>query len=141
MSLPSVAAVADMVAPVVLITTGVLMANGILATYTTVNDRVRTLQRERLDTTAGEQLREIDRQLPVMTRRTRLLLAAVLTIFGGITLLVLSVVGIGMAEVHKSETVGAAALGLVIAGLVTMLGGLVVVAVAYKPQRAGTGGS
>ena len=135
MSLPSVAAVADMVAPVVLITTGVLMANGILSTYTVLNDRVRTLKRDRLDTPDGEKLAEIDRQLPTMTRRTRLLLSAVLVIFAGITLLVLSVVCIGMAEVHKSETVGAAALGLVIAGLVTMLGGLVVVAVSYAPQR------
>jgi hypothetical protein len=130
-----VAAVADMVAPVVLITTGVLMANGILATYTTINDRVRTLKRDRLDTPGGDKLQEIERQLPPMTRRARLLLSAVLVIFGGITLLVLSVVCIGMAEVHRSETVGAAALGLVIAGLVTMLGGLVVVAFAYAPGR------
>jgi len=48
---------------------------------------------------------------------------------------VLSVVCIGMAEVHKSETTGAAALGLVIAGVVTMLGGLVVAAAAYAPGR------
>jgi hypothetical protein len=37
--------------------------------------------------------------------------------------------------VHRSKTVGAAALGLVIDGLVTMLGGLVVVAAAYAPRR------
>jgi len=119
----------------VLITTGVLMANGILATYTVIIDRIRTMKRERLDNPSGEKLHEIDRQLPVMTRRARLLLVAVLIIFGGIFLLVLGVVCIGMAEVHRSETVGAAALGLVIAGLVTMLGGLVVVAAAYAPGR------
>jgi Protein of unknown function (DUF2721) len=134
-SLPSVAAVADMVAPVVLITTGVLMANGILATYTSVNDHIQTLRDSRLGTSADEKLREIDRQLSAESRRARLLLGAVLTIFGGIALLVLSVVGIGMAEVHRSETVGAAALGLVIAGLVTELGGLMVVAAAYAPRR------
>ncbi len=129
------AAVADMVAPVMLITTGVLMANGTMATYTSKNYLIRTLRGERADTPADEKLREVDQQLPTMTRRARLLITAVLVIFGGITLLVLSVVGIGMAEVHKSETVGAAALGLVIAGLVTMLGGLVVVAAAYTPRR------
>jgi hypothetical protein len=48
---------------------------------------------------------------------------------------VLSVARIGLTEVHRSETVGAAALGLVIAGLVAMLGGLVVVAAAYAPRR------
>jgi len=100
-----------------------------------INDRIRTLKRERLDTPSGEKLDEIDRQLPAMTRRARLLLVAVLVIFGGIFQLVLGVVCIGMAEVHRSETVGAAALGLVIAGLVTMLGGLVVVGVAYAPRR------
>jgi hypothetical protein len=124
-----------MVAPVVLITTGVLMANGIMATYTAINDRIRTLRRERLDNPSGEHLNEIDRQLEQTTRRARMLLASVLVVFGGIFLLVLSVVCIGMAEVHRSETVGAAALGLVIAGLVTMLGGLVVVAAAYAPRR------
>jgi hypothetical protein len=35
-----------MVAPVVLITTGVLMANGIMSTYTVMIDRIRTLKRE-----------------------------------------------------------------------------------------------
>jgi len=59
-----------------------------------------------------------------MTRRVRLLHAAVLMIFGAITSLVLAVVGIGMAEVHASETIGDVALGFVIAGAVTMLGGL-----------------
>ena len=57
-----------MVAPVVLITTGVLMANGILATYTTINDRIRSLKRERLDTPDGEKLEEIDRQASRSTR-------------------------------------------------------------------------
>jgi Protein of unknown function (DUF2721) len=133
--LPSVTAISDMVAPVVLITTGVLIANGLLSTYTAINDRIRILKRDRLDTPAGEKLEEIDRQLPSMSRRARLLLSAVLIIIGGITSLVFSVVCIGMAEVHRSETVGAAALGLVIAGLGTMLAGLVVVAVAYAPGR------
>jgi hypothetical protein len=130
-----VAAVADMVAPVVLITTGVLMANGILSTFTVINDRIRTLKRERLETPSGDKLDEIERQLPPMTLRARLLLVAVLIIFGGIFQLVLAIVCIGLAEAHRSETVGAAGLGLVIGGLVTMLGGLVVVAVAYAPRR------
>jgi hypothetical protein len=52
-----------------------------------------------------------------------------------ITSLVLAVVSIAMALVHNSETVGAIALGLVIAGAVMLLGGLVVVALAYAPQR------
>jgi Protein of unknown function (DUF2721) len=133
--LSSVTAIADMVAPVVLITTGVLMANGLLSTYTVLIDRIRALKREHLATSSGEKLHEIELQLPAMTRRLHLLYGAVLTIFCGITLLVLSVIGIAMAEVHGSETVGAIALGFVVAGAVAMLVGLVVVALAYASRR------
>jgi len=135
MKLASVTAIADMVAPVVLITTGVLMANGLISTYTLIIDRIRALKRERLETSRPEKLPEIDQQLATMTRRVRLLHAAVLTIFAGITSLVLAVVSIGMAEVHQSEIIGDVALGFVIAGAVTMLGGLVVVALAYAVRR------
>lgn len=71
-----------------------------------------------------------------MDRRVQRLHGAVLIIFGGIALLVLSVVGIAFAVVNDSETVGAVALGLVIAGTVAMLTGLVVVVIAYVPRRA-----
>jgi hypothetical protein len=135
MKLSSVTAIADMVAPVVLITTGVLLANGLLSTYTVIIERIRALKRERTETSGREKLPEIDQQLTTMTRRVRLLHIAVLMIFGAITSLVLAVVSIGMAEVHQSETVGDVALGFVIAGTVTMLGGLVVVAFAYAPGR------
>ena len=135
MKLASVTAIADMVAPVVLITTGVLMANGLLSTYTVKIERIRALKRKRLETSSPEKLPEIDQQLATMTRRVRLLHAAVLMIFGAITSLVLAVVSIGMAEVHGSETIGDIALGFVIAGTVAMLGGLVIVAFAYAPGR------
>ena len=135
MKLAAVSAIADMVAPVVLITTGVLMANGLLSTYTVIIDRIRALRRERLDTPGGGRLDEIDQQLPTMIRRVRLLHVAVLFIFGAITSLVLAVVGIAMALVHNSETVAAIALALVIAGVIMLLGGLVVVALAYAPRQ------
>jgi Protein of unknown function (DUF2721) len=135
MKLSSVAAIADMVAPVVLITTGVLMANGLLSTYTVIIDRIRALKRERIETSIPEKLPEVDQQLATMTRRVHLLRGAVLMIFGAITSLVLAVVSIGMAEVHSSETIGDVALGFVIAGTVAMLAALVVVALAYAPGR------
>ena len=135
MKLSSVSAIEDMLAPVVLITSGILVANGLLSTYTYVIDHIRALKRERLDTPSGEELNEIDGQLATMVRRVRLLQGAVLTIFGGIALLVLSVVGIGFAVVNESETVGAVALGLVIAGTIAILTGLVVVAIAYAARR------
>jgi hypothetical protein len=135
MTLASVTAIGDMVAPVVLITTGVLLANGLLSTYTVIIERIRVLKRERIDAPSVEKLPEIDQQLATMTRRVRLLHVAVLMIFGAISSLVLGVIGIAMAEVHNSETVGAIALGFVIAGTVAILGGLVIVSVAYAPGR------
>jgi len=135
MELAPVTAIADMVAPVVLITTGVLLANGLLSTYTVKIDRIRALKRERTETSSPEKLPEIDQQLATMTRRVRLLHGAVLMIFGAIASLVLAVVSIGVAELHRSETVGDVALGFVIAGAAIMLGGLVVVAFAYAPGR------
>jgi hypothetical protein len=135
MQISSVTAIADMVAPVVLITTGVLMANGLLSTYTVIIDRIRALKRERIETSIPEKLPEVDQQLATMTRRVHLLRGAVLTIFGAITSLVLSVVSIGMAEVHSSEAIGDVALGFVIAGTVAMLAALVIVALAYAPGR------
>jgi hypothetical protein len=133
--LASVTAIADMVAPVVLITTGVLMANGLLSTYTVIIERIRALKRERLDTSSGDSLPEIDEQLTTMTRRVHVLRGAVLIIFAAITCLVLSVVCIGLASVHNSETVGDIALGFVVAGTVTMLGALVAVAIGYAARR------
>jgi hypothetical protein len=99
-------------------------------------NQIRTSKRERLDTPSGERLHEIDRQLAIMDRRVELLHDAVLIVFGGIALLVLSVVGIAFAVANESETVGAVALGLVIAGTVAMFTGLVVVVIAYAPRRA-----
>jgi len=88
MTLASVTAIGDMVAPVVLITTGVLLANGLLSTYTVIIERVRVLKRERIDASSVEKIPEIDQQLVTMTRRVRLLHVAVLMIFGAITSLV-----------------------------------------------------
>ncbi len=133
--LASVTAISDMVAPVVLITTGVLLANGLLSTYTLIIERIRTLKRERLDSPSQDRLPEIDEQLTTMIRRVHVLRGAVLIIFGAITSLVLSVVCIALASVQKSETVGAIALGFVIAGTVIMLCALVAVAIGYAARH------
>jgi hypothetical protein len=136
----AVTAIQAMVAPVVLITTGAILSGALLAMYGSVNDRMRAMDRERLDILTGaagtllsaaevppagrERLTQIDAQLPMLLRRHRLLHNAVLLIYAGVAVLVLSVIAIGVAVTGSSGAAGTAALALVLAGTVMLLGGL-----------------
>lgn len=138
MTLNAVNAISAMVAPVVLLTTGGLLTNGLLTIYGSVNDRMREMTRERLEIRRGpggvvledvapideERLNEIEAQLPLMLRRHHLIRNAVLLIYTGIGVLGLSIIFIAVAVGQHSEGVGRAALGLVLAGIVVMLTGL-----------------
>ncbi|HEV3290168.1 MAG TPA: DUF2721 domain-containing protein [Streptosporangiaceae bacterium] len=136
----AITAIQAMVAPVVLITTAAILSGALLAMYGSVNDRMRAMNRERLEIftgTAGtllpvaevpasgrERLTQIDTQLPMLLRRHRLIHNAVLLIYAGVAVLVLSVIAIAVAVTNRSGAVGIAALVLVLAGTVTLLGGL-----------------
>jgi hypothetical protein len=73
-----------------------------------------------------ERLTQIDTQLPMLLRRHRLLHDAVFLIVAGVAVLVLSVVAIAVAVTNHSGPVGTVALVLVVAGTVTILGGLLI---------------
>jgi hypothetical protein len=136
----AVTAIQAMVAPVVLITTAAILSGALLTMYGSVNDRMRAMDRERLDILTGtagtllsaaevppagrERLTQVDAQLPMLLRRHRLLHNAVLVIYAGVAVLVLSVIAIGVAVTGHSGGVGTAALALVLAGTVMLLGGL-----------------
>lgn len=136
----AVTAVQVMVAPVVLITTAAILSGALLTMYSSVNDRMRAMDGERLGiltSAAGtllsaaevppagrERLTQIDTQLPMLLRRHRLLHNAVLSIYAGVAVLVLSVIAIGVAVTDSSGAAGTTALALVLAGTVTLLGGL-----------------
>jgi hypothetical protein len=135
----AVTAVQAMVAPVVLITTAAILSGALLTMYSSVNDRMRAMDGERLgiltsatrtllsaaEVPAGrERLTQIDTQLPMLLRRHRLLHNAVLSIYAGVAVLVLSVIAIGVAVTDSSGAAGTTALALVLAGTVTLLGGL-----------------
>ena len=129
-----------MVAPVVLITTGGMITNGLLAMYGAVNDRMREMTAERLEILTGpdgellspanvspvgqERLAEIRDQLPRLVLRHRLVRHSVLLIYGALGLLGLSVIGIAIAVQTHSEVVGSAALALVLGGVVVLFSGL-----------------
>ena len=60
----------------------------------------------------------------MLLRRHRLLHNAVLVIYTGVAVLVLSVIAIGVAVTGRSGAAGTTALALVLAGTVMLLGGL-----------------
>ena len=144
MSLLAVSAISAMVAPVVLVTTSALLSNGLLAVYGSVNDRMREMTSERLALLCGahgqflsktelsavsqERLAEIDEQIPMILRRHRLIKDAVLILYGAVAILGLSVIAIAVAVSAGSESFGNAALGLVLAGTLVLISGLLVAA-------------
>ncbi len=129
-----------MVVPVVLITTGGILCNGLLIMYGEVNDRMRAMDHERWQLLTGpggsvltpdqvpasghERLAEIDRQLPMLLRRHGLLHYAVLLIFCALVVLVVSVIAIAVAVTTHSAAFATAALALVLGGTAVMLVGL-----------------
>lgn len=141
MDLRAVSAISAMVAPVVLITASSIFANGLHAMYVNLYNHLRTLTHERLDVLADDQgalrspadlsdigrerLHQLDRQLPHMLHRLRVLRDAALAIYVSVGFQVLAVIAIGIAVVQDSESWGAVALGLVLAGTVVLLAGLV----------------
>jgi hypothetical protein len=94
-------------APVVMVTACAILVGGIVSHYAAINDRLRTLTRERLDLLRGpngalssaftsgdafrtERLQEIDRQVPHLARRLDLIHHALLAVYGAILIFVLS---------------------------------------------------
>jgi hypothetical protein len=133
-----------MVAPVVLLTVGGLMTNGLLVVYSAINDRMRDMTRERLEIRRGlagqvldadsippidaERLHQIGVQLPMLLRRHKLTRASVLVIYAAIVVLGLSVIVIAIAVAQDNKADATVALGLVLAGTVILLAGMGVAA-------------
>ena len=130
-------AIEAMVAPVVLITAGGILSNGILSVSGSVNDRVRALNRERFELLSGgagaelamadvgpagrERIRQIDTQVPMLVRRHHLLRDAVLSVYVAIGILVLAVVVLGLSVTIGSEMAALFALAFVLAGTAGLL--------------------
>jgi uncharacterized membrane protein HdeD (DUF308 family) len=142
-SLSPVAAIADMVAPVVLITLATLFANGLMTVGATFANDALALERERMGILGGphgevldehsvapidrQRLKEIRDLMPGMVRRVERIRTAVLIIWIAIGLLVLSVAAIAIAVTARSEAFAFTALGLVLAGVVGVFAGIATV--------------
>jgi hypothetical protein len=143
-TLTAVNTINDMVAPVVLLTVGGMVSNGLITIYNDIDNRMRDMTRERLEIWRGpagqvldpdgvpaigqERLTEIGEQLPMLLRRLKLTRLSVLTIYVALVVLGLSIVVIALAVALDDEIVGRVALGLVLAGTITLLLGLGVAA-------------
>src|SRR5215469_11007461 len=140
MSLSPVAAIGDMVAPVVLITLATIFANGLINANAAFADRIFTLHRERRGILRGphgemldedsvppmdrERLTEISDETPLIIRRFRQIRSAVLIIWIAIGLLVLSVAAVAAAVTARSEALAFTALALVLAGVAGVFAGI-----------------
>ena len=145
MTVTSVSAISDMVAPVVLLTVGSMLCNGLLGAYSGVNDRLREMTRERIEIRTGrdgevldtakvdaagrERLAEIDHQVPMILRRLQQARIALLLIYMAIAVFGLSIIAIAVAVSDDSDAFGQTALALVLAGTVVLLVGIVVAAI------------
>ena len=143
MSLSPVSAIADMVAPVVLITLATIFANGLITAATAVRDRILALNRERRGILRGphgemlhedsmppvdrERLRQISALTPRMITRIERARTAVVIIWGAVGLLVLSVAAIAVAVTANSEAFAFTALALVLAGVAGVFAGIATV--------------
>jgi hypothetical protein len=144
----AIAAIQAMLAPVVLMTVAAIIAAGIQAMYSGVNDRMRDMAAERfsrLATAHGELTRvadlpaairervaEIDTQLPALRRRHRMLRNALLCIYMAVLIVVVAMVLIAISVAVPSPPVGDVALVVVLVATGSLLAGLTLVAAAVR---------
>jgi uncharacterized membrane protein len=119
------------IAPVVLITACALIQNAILGRYASVGQYMRSLTLERLNLLRSnddmfylERLQEIDRQIPLLIQRHRLLQNTVLIIYGAIVIFLVNMFAIALAVALDTGAIATFALLLFLGGTGTLLTGV-----------------
>jgi Protein of unknown function (DUF2721) len=121
------------IAPVVLITACAIIQGGILGRFMYVGQRIRTLANERLDLLhrgkmndafSQERLQEIDRQIPLLKQRHRLLQKSGLLIYGAISIFLVSMFAIALSVTSNLGEIATLALLLFLAGTCLLLTGV-----------------
>ncbi|MBI4782142.1 MAG: DUF2721 domain-containing protein [Oscillatoriophycideae cyanobacterium NC_groundwater_1537_Pr4_S-0.65um_50_18] len=141
----SAADVADtiqlIIAPVVLITACALIQNAVLGRYASVGQYMRSLALERLallrsdekaDVFYLERLQEIDRQMPLLIRRHRLLQNAALIIYSATSIFLGSMFAIALAVALNSSIVASLTLTLFLLGTGILLLGVLSISVEIR---------
>jgi len=130
-------------APVVMVTACGILLTGMLAHYSSINDRIRALAAERLglallapaeggEALAWERLTEIDHQVPILIHRHRLVHHGILLGYTAVVTLVVSMFVIGAAALADSSVLGTVALFVFLAGTASLMVGTVFVAVEVR---------
>jgi alanine-alpha-ketoisovalerate/valine-pyruvate aminotransferase len=118
------------IAPVVLITACALIQNAILMRYAAVGQYMRSLALERLQLLRSnqmadpfylERLQEIDRQIPLLIQRHRLLQKNVLLIYGSIAVFLVNMFAIALTVTIRSDAASTCALMLFLFGTGVLL--------------------
>jgi hypothetical protein len=139
-----VRAIQAMLAPVVLMTTAAILAAGVQAMYSAVNDRMRVMTAERfahlidakgelisvtaLPSGARERLRQIDVELPMLSRRHRLIHHGLLLMYSTVLFVVIAMILVAVSVTVPVDAAGVVALAFVLVGTVALMLGLVFVA-------------
>ncbi len=137
-------AVQLILAPVVLISSAAIVLNGLLTHYQAVNDRLRSMNRERfelvktlatsVDSLDAERLKEVDHQIPELLERHRLIHHAVLAMYLAMLLFILSMFAIAGAVIVSADLAGLV-LGLLLAGTAVLLAGILLTAREVRASR------
>lgn len=123
------------IAPVVLVTACAIIQGGILGRFMYVGQRIRSLASERLellhrgnmnDGFTIERMQEIDRQIPLLKQRHRLLQKAVLIIYSAISVFLLSMFVIAISVASKLHLVAMLALFCFLVGTWLLLCSVIV---------------
>lgn len=121
------------IAPVVLITACMLFQNGVLVRYSSLGQRIRALAHERFellrfgkveDTFGLERLQVIDRQLPLLIRRHRLIQKALLVIYSAIAIFILTMFAIALTVALNATAIATITLALFLVGTGVLLMGI-----------------
>ncbi len=127
------------IAPTVLMSVGTLIQNGILGRYTSVGDRMRKIDQERLQLLYDkslpyreEQMQLLEKQVPVFIRRHTLLQSASLIIYLAMLLLLICMFGIAISVIWSSNGWAIAALFLFLIGAAVLLIGVSLVAMEIR---------
>lgn len=133
-------------APVVMVTACGILLTGMLAHYSSINDRIRALAAERLglvllapteghEALARERLTEIDHQVPMLIHRHRLVHHGILLGYTAVVTLVVCMFVIGAAALADSSTLGTIALFVFLAGTACLMVGTGFVAVEVRASH------
>lgn len=129
------------IAPVVLISACMLFENGVLARYTSLGQRIRTMTHERFDLLRAdgtnhvftlERLQEIDRQLPLLTKRHRLVQTSALLTFSAIAIFVGTMFVIALSVALNASVIGMLALAMFLVGTGVLLIGILAIALEVR---------